>query len=615
MSKKMTLMLAASVFLTGVTGVFMGSMTPANAITSVDELSDVNQNHWAYEALRDLVEKYDVIEGYPDGTFRGNRTPTRWEMAAALNSLIKAVGRDIARLGAEKADKTDLQTLARLQEQFRNELTALQARTSALEARATAIEAKNEEQDNRLTLLEKTQLHGDFSFGILSDISSSGANNGNNAGNVNGIRDGISALGRLRLTLDVPVKEDNEDSYFGRGDVHARMIAAFGRMAPGGAQQGNGGTFGNFSGYSRIASDADGVNNNGLVNGAVTGTGQLRSNLYVENVHYKQHVKSGLPLLSDWFPGMDVLPDEGWETTGDMYLGVVPWRYLYDKSPYRGDELNQFQNNAFVNTPGVAVNYNMPMVAYQWHQQLGSDDLTADFTTSLGTIDQGDVMGGMNLSYEGRLNYNTSVLGLGWDMPGTVYAGGYHMWENGNTSIFNANLGGGAFTNRDGSALDTNNLSGDDTSAFYAGWSQEWYEGVGTTFNYLLSSNGKTNLTYASLSPLNGTTATGVVAYGIRQSLSGVLSVPMAAIVPGWRDQDVFGLGFGLLDFHEESMGDNIQQSRFDDSWEKVVETYYKWQVNDAISVVPSLQLIMNRGGLEQNGFTAVLGLRTNYTF
>src|SRR5438270_10043264 len=109
------MLLAASVFLTGATGALLGSIAPAHAITSVDELTDVNHNSWAFEALRDLVEKYDVIQGYPSHTFRGDRAATRWEMAAALNALIKSVGRDLARLGAEKANKSDLETLARLQ--------------------------------------------------------------------------------------------------------------------------------------------------------------------------------------------------------------------------------------------------------------------------------------------------------------------------------------------------------------------------------------------------------------------------------------------------------------------------------------------------------------------
>jgi hypothetical protein len=637
-SKRLSLLLAASVMLTGAVALSTGSVTPAQAITSVDELSDVNTSHWAYDALRDLVERYDVIEGYPDHTFRGDRQPTRWELAAALNAVMRAVGRDLARLQAEKANKTDLQTLARLQEEFRNELTALQARTSALEARATAIEAKNEEQDNRLTLLEKTQLHGDFTVGILSDISSSGT--GDNRGTLNqdnnnpggvggagslsgnrphGIRDGISTIARLRLTMDVPIRDDQEDSNWGRGDLHLRLIGAMGRTGPDLAQAGNDGAFGIYSSYSRIANDRS-VGNEGIRNGTTNGGGNTRQNLYIENVHYKQHVKSGVPLLTDWFPGMDVLPEEGWETSGDLFVGVVPWRYLFDKSPYRGNELTQFQNSSLVNTPGIGANYNMPMIAYTWHQGLGSDDLNLDFTTALATIDEGDAMSGLNLSYEGRLNYMSGALvGDGFNMPGSIYVGGYHLWDMGNSSPTNALLGAAGTLNRGGTQYFANiqrNSDNEAASAVYVGWNQEWYEGVGTTFNYLLAQNQRTNVLYTtrnqSASNAANLFATEAIAIGARQTLSGVLHVPMSAVAPGWRDNDVFGIGYAMIDFQEGNMQTT---SRVDDAWEKVAEAYYKWQATEAISIVPSLQLIFNRLGVEQNGFTTVLGLRTNYTF
>jgi hypothetical protein len=603
-SRKMTpLLLAASIFLTGAAGAFLGAATPSFAITSVDELSDVDQDHWAFEALRDLVEKYDVIEGYPDGTFRGNRTPTRWEMAAALNALIKSVGRDIARLGAEKADKTDLQTLARLQEQFRNELAALQARTSALESRASAIEAKNEEQDNRLTLLEKTQIHGDASFGILSDIGSQGVVGGNGS-QKDGIRDAMSTIGRLRLTLDVPLREDQEDSKIGRTDLHTRLIAAFGRISPSGAQGGGlAGTIGGISGYSRIAGDAS-ANNEGLTNGSLNSNSQLRSSVYVENMHVKQHFKDGIPLLTDWF----ITPDsDNWETSGDLYVGQVPWRYLFDKSPYRGNENSQFQNTLFVNVP-AAVNYNMPMVAYAWHQKLGSDDLTADFTTGAATLDTGDAMSAFNLTYEGRLNYKL------FNLPGNVYAGGYHMWSNGANG---ATINGA--TSQQGITLTQNQLGGSTTTAYYAGWNQEWYKGIGTTINYLNSGPGRNNLLYTSTNPINGASVnnggslTGRMV-SIRQAITGVLSIPMAAVAPGWRDNDTFGVGYGIIDIRDNYKQEGIA-SRFKSANEGVVETYYKWQATEAISVVPSVQLIFNRYWLKQNGTTAVLGLRTSFTF
>ena len=44
---------------------------------------DVEENHWAYEYVKELV-KQGAIEGYPDGTFKGDRMMTRYEFAAML---------------------------------------------------------------------------------------------------------------------------------------------------------------------------------------------------------------------------------------------------------------------------------------------------------------------------------------------------------------------------------------------------------------------------------------------------------------------------------------------------------------------------------------------------
>ena len=44
---------------------------------------DVPENHWAYEAVAKLAGN-GVIKGYPDGTFQGDRTMTRYEFASML---------------------------------------------------------------------------------------------------------------------------------------------------------------------------------------------------------------------------------------------------------------------------------------------------------------------------------------------------------------------------------------------------------------------------------------------------------------------------------------------------------------------------------------------------
>ncbi len=50
-------------------------------------LKDVPRNHWAYDAVVSLM-KLGIISGYPDGTFRGNETVTRYQLAVSLYRTI-----------------------------------------------------------------------------------------------------------------------------------------------------------------------------------------------------------------------------------------------------------------------------------------------------------------------------------------------------------------------------------------------------------------------------------------------------------------------------------------------------------------------------------------------
>lgn len=50
-----------------------------------DNFPDVPENHWAYEALENL-KREGILVGYPDGTYKGSRSLTRYELAVALNA-------------------------------------------------------------------------------------------------------------------------------------------------------------------------------------------------------------------------------------------------------------------------------------------------------------------------------------------------------------------------------------------------------------------------------------------------------------------------------------------------------------------------------------------------
>jgi hypothetical protein len=120
----------------------------AAAFTPVSELKDVPPTHWAYNAIQTLVEKYEVMEGFPDNTFRGNRTLTRYELAAALAKVMAKVEEMIssatgAPISVDKGlNPEDLRTIARLQREFRDELEVLKGRVDMLDTRVGAIEKR-----------------------------------------------------------------------------------------------------------------------------------------------------------------------------------------------------------------------------------------------------------------------------------------------------------------------------------------------------------------------------------------------------------------------------------------------------------------------------------------
>ncbi|MFW6359437.1 MAG: iron uptake porin [Chroococcales cyanobacterium] len=109
-------------------------------VTSVSQLRDVSPSDWAYEALRNLVNRYNCIEGYPDRTFRGNRALTRYEFAAGLNSCLQTIERLIAASTADFVTRNDLTTLERLIQEFEGELATLGTQVDALEGRVGFLE-------------------------------------------------------------------------------------------------------------------------------------------------------------------------------------------------------------------------------------------------------------------------------------------------------------------------------------------------------------------------------------------------------------------------------------------------------------------------------------------
>ena len=96
------------------------------ALAQVAGFSDLSSEHWAATAVRDLVEKYGVMSGFPDKTFRGGRQITRYEAAAAFYKVMLQLSQveDLTRRIGNVALE-DLKTMKALHEEFQQELETL----------------------------------------------------------------------------------------------------------------------------------------------------------------------------------------------------------------------------------------------------------------------------------------------------------------------------------------------------------------------------------------------------------------------------------------------------------------------------------------------------------
>ena len=99
---------------------FAGAAMTASA---ANPFSDVESDSWAYEAVASLSDQ-NIVEGYPDGTFKGERNMTRYEMAQITARLL-------AKRDSLSADQQSV--VDKLSRKYANDLSSLGVRISELE--------------------------------------------------------------------------------------------------------------------------------------------------------------------------------------------------------------------------------------------------------------------------------------------------------------------------------------------------------------------------------------------------------------------------------------------------------------------------------------------------
>src|SRR5579863_8165652 len=156
----------------------------AQDVKAPDMFKDLDQNHWAYQAVESLRAK-NIVVGYPDGYFRGKRTLTRYEFAVALDRALKQITLTpgpqgpagsqgpagetgpAGPVGPPGMTPEEVATFRRLLNEFRDELAALGNTVQGINRKLDAL--ARDVADLRAQWDRAPKLYGGAYFAIRSD--------------------------------------------------------------------------------------------------------------------------------------------------------------------------------------------------------------------------------------------------------------------------------------------------------------------------------------------------------------------------------------------------------------------------------------------------------------
>lgn len=200
----------------------------AVTVSAANPFTDVSADDWAYQAVASLSDE-GVIDGYPDGTFRGDKHVSRYEIAQI-----------VARLMAKEdtLNASQKETLAKLSSQYANELKDLGVRIAELEKKRGATDLITELRVQSIDRYDNVfkgnvQKHNELSTRVRLNT-------------ITPVNDRVHLYGQLETILDMNGKEsydvnriDPKDKSqtklrtgYGDGDFHLNRLWTTYRFGP-----------------------------------------------------------------------------------------------------------------------------------------------------------------------------------------------------------------------------------------------------------------------------------------------------------------------------------------------------------------------------------------------
>lgn len=142
-------------------------LTPLN---SAPLFPDIDSDRWAADAVASLASK-GLVEGYQNGTFKGDRAVSRWELAVVIGKLWQRMESAEARF----VSKADQDLVRKLVDELRPELASLGVQLSGLEGDVSRLE-------HRISELERATFYGSLEARVVMQSFRNDGASDNDAG-------------------------------------------------------------------------------------------------------------------------------------------------------------------------------------------------------------------------------------------------------------------------------------------------------------------------------------------------------------------------------------------------------------------------------------------------
>ena len=337
---------------------------------------DVPEDHWAAEAVSQLAEK-GLVEGYPDGLYRGDRAASRYEMAMIVSRLLAKVEQMAKHEHEQYVTKQDLVLVRKLMNEYKEELDALGVRMSNAENALAVLE-------KRVTELERVKVYGEFRTRFVSsgahfneDVNVSGAIVQATAAQFEAPRDEMEITGSQwagnAFNGRVYTSPRNADGTFFTTSATIGVKGKLAKGVDGGAEISAWSAAGDRNNAFRFGTRMPYITNSFTENSNFSATGDLKDNAFnfraaLDNIwvqkgdwkltlgtyrpdRTKRYFLSGAPNLQHLEPG-EFYPLWGAQLKGKWVAGNIPmWGEAYfAKLPEQGGSVAGLGGDAQINT-------------------------------------------------------------------------------------------------------------------------------------------------------------------------------------------------------------------------------------------------------------------------